>query len=158
MDTTIFSRWIDVFISAAGANMEDEWIVLLYHTLRLHMTVSVIERLVKKIAVIALPAHTSDRVHPLDVSVFGPMKHYNNKSVRKITLDGQRKISGQYKLKGLNMWAAIIDGFQKSVTKKNIASGFEKSGLWSLNPQILWKSGICESAKYQKTLTLAQFR
>lgn len=160
VNTKIFFEWVDVFISAARANIkEDEWIVLLYDALRLHMTGSVIERLVKrKIAVIALPAHTSDRVQPLDVSVFGQMKQYTNKSLSKMALDAQKKISGQYKLNGLNIWAAIMDAFKQSVKKENSASGFAKSGLWPLNPQILCESRIRELAKCQKTLTLAQFQ
>lgn len=85
VDTNFFKRWVDGFIPVTrGRVCEDKWIVLFYDGLRAHMSSHVIDKLAdNKIAVMALPSHTSDCLHPLYVSVFGPYKRFSNLCLEK---------------------------------------------------------------------------
>lgn len=78
VDGRIFFQWIDIFLDRFKRNSNpNRWTVLFYDALRAHMTSEVIEKLYEgRVAVIALLAHTSGRVQPLDVSVLGPFKHF----------------------------------------------------------------------------------
>lgn len=75
--TRVFNLWVKRFVSVVRSNeTPKEWKLLFNDGLRSHMTAYAIKILKEaKIAVVALPAHTSDRLQPLDVIVFGPMKH-----------------------------------------------------------------------------------
>lgn len=86
-DFYLFVQWACALIPLARAQVNaGEWIVLLYDALRVHVTCEVINALhMNCIAVVAMPAHTSDRMQPLDVSVFGPFKSFANRTVQEIT-------------------------------------------------------------------------
>lgn len=73
VDTIIFQRWIDKFIYVVRHKVDEEmWIVLFFEALRAHMSPYVIEKTSKnQIAVMELPAYSSDRLQNLDVVVFG---------------------------------------------------------------------------------------
>lgn len=159
VDSYIFGRWIDRFIAAVRTDVDsNDWAVLFYDALRAHMTSTVVEKLYKeKVAVVALPAHTSDRMQPLDVSVFGPMKQYTVKHLSQRSLEMERQIPGEYKLTGIELLDAILHGYEKSITIANITSGFQKSGIWPLNAELLCTNGIRESSKEPATLTLPEF-
>lgn len=45
------------------------------------------------IAVIRSPAHTSDRLQPLDLSVFGPLKHFPNTAIEDVSRDHQKVLT-----------------------------------------------------------------
>jgi len=82
-----------------------------------------------RVVVIALPAHTSDRLQPLDVCVFGPWKHYSNQKVRELAEHGAHNTEALATLKGYDVVKAIIDGYDKSFNVANIVDGFNVSGL-----------------------------
>lgn len=65
--------------------LEDEQIVLFYDGVRSHITFNVIEKhFAAKISAMELPAHTSDRLKPLEVSVFSPFKDFAAKALENM--------------------------------------------------------------------------
>lgn len=99
------------------------------------MSSTVIEKFEKNcIAVMALPAHTSDRLQPLDVSVFCPFKHGSNKSVDERVRSSSIVSGGGVRFGGLDVRRCIHSGYQSSFTANNIESGFKKTGLWPFDP------------------------
>ena len=82
-----------------------------------------------KIHILSLPAHSSDKLQPLDVGVFGPAK--------KVWLSVKRDFGRKTNFKSISKedFPPLMkelrtrDGFKK----KNIISGFRSSGIWPLN-------------------------
>lgn len=77
---------------------------------------------------LSLPPHTSHKLQPLDVSVFGPFKSklktaFNDWHIRNIG-----KTISIYNIAELSKSA-----FLESFTPKNITSGFSKPGIWPFN-------------------------
>lgn len=144
VDTGIFRRWIDNFIPLARAHVHSsEWIILYYDALRSHMSAGVVHKLAEsKIAVMALPAHTSDRLQPLDVSVFSAFKHWTNKRIDERISHYATRFVGDKRFGGLDIWECILEGYNAALSSSNVVSGFAKSGLWPLDPAVVCKNGI----------------
>lgn len=121
VETVIFPKWVHDFIPRARERIADgEWIVLFYNVLRAHMTCEVINLFNNNmIAVMELPAHTSDHLQPLDVSVFGPLKHYVNQFIEEACAEA-RKVCVRASLDGIPVWDAIYKGYGKALAEKNV--------------------------------------
>jgi len=144
VDSGIFIRWAREFIKQIREKYGlQDWIVLFYDACRAHMTYEVINLFyTNKIAVIALPAHSSDRTRPLDVSVFGPMKHYANSAIARIAKEQSLVHRRFERLPGIDVWESIDEAFGSAFSISNIRSGFRKTGLWPYNPQTLVQGRI----------------
>lgn len=56
------------------------------------------------IAAVALTAQTSDRLQPLDGSVFGPLKHFANAAIVDITTVMETDTPNSVYMTGLDTW------------------------------------------------------
>lgn len=92
-ETFLFTKWARNFISVARFHVADnKRTVLFYDYSRSYMTsIAVKEFCRNRIAVIASPAHTSDRLQPLDVSVFGTLYSYVNPALKNKTAIQNRR-------------------------------------------------------------------
>lgn len=76
---------------------------------------------------ITFPPHSSHRLQPLDVSVYGPLKtRYNQTCAEYMTSNAGKPIT-IYNIAELSA-KAYIEAFNKA----NLIKGFEKTGIWSL--------------------------
>lgn len=134
VDTVIFQRWVEIFILNGWSALEEKkWIVLYYDGLRAQMYSAVIEDLLKhKSFAIVLPDHTSNRLQPLEVSLFGPLKHHVTARVKdcfaKACAMGYNK-----KVGGLDLWKSIVHAFGDAFTLDNASSGFTNSRRWFID-------------------------
>lgn len=147
VDTRIFEQWIEAFKPVARQHVSNEtWLVLFYDAFRAHMTARVIGILANsRIAVMVLPAHTSDRLQPLDVSVFGPFKHRTNQAVNDRLRSFVVASRSGLRFSSLDIWRCIQSGYRLSFSKENIESGFKKSGIWPLDFTVVCANGIRKS-------------
>lgn len=60
-----------------------------------------------KMVVVALPGHTCDRRQPLDVSIFGPLKHVSNRVIEEANRTAPELYMRYEKLEGLQIWEYI---------------------------------------------------
>ena len=81
--------------------------------------------------IVTLPPHTSHKLQPLDVAVFGPMKTSFNKQVDSWMLQNPGK-----PLRLLNMGKLMGLALIRSATPANILSGFRAAGIWPLDSEI----------------------
>lgn len=155
VDSNIFKKWAHKFVADVRARNDNErWMILFYDACRSHMTTAAIDVFrAANIAVMALPAHTSDRLQPLDVSVFGPLRHFVNTSLTHMALEAKTLYRTQQKLSGGEVWRAIVAGHAKAFTPNNIKSGFLKCGLWPLNINILVSDGVRASQATESTVS-----
>jgi hypothetical protein len=75
-----------------------------------------------------MPSHSSDKLQPLDVGCFAPLKEAYSAEVMRSIQHGIHHID---KENFLDLYKEL----RKALSSKNIRSGFEASGLVPLNPQ-----------------------
>ena len=83
----------------------------------------------KKIIPLYMPPHSSDKLQPLDVSCFGPLKQYYGQQIREAIQNGYETID---KRDFLWHYEHI---HKRSFSKANILSGFRSTGLIPLQPE-----------------------
>ena len=97
-----------------------------------HIGIDIIEMArANGLSIITFPPHTSHKLQPLDVTVYGPlMCHY-------------QKAMDEWNLSHPGSRIAIYDlpecfgrAFFRDLSFDNIASGFRKSGIWPLNSDV----------------------
>lgn len=83
------------------------------------------------IHVLSFPPHTSHRLQPLDVAVFGPVQNACNQACEDWVNDNPGKRMA------IDDIAAIFKiGLEKGASEKNMMAGFKASGISPLNRQI----------------------
>lgn len=128
IDTTQFFDWAKLFTKKIREHISTEyWLVMFYDGLREHISLQVVKLFLDaKIVIMALPAHTSHRLQPLDVSVFGSLKHfirtYLSKRASEFLSHGIRH---EHNLG--DICAAIKYGHNASFTVQNINSAFKRT-------------------------------
>lgn len=74
---------------------------------------------------VALPAHTSHRTQPLDVSVFSPMKtHVRNAFNNRLLALCDEQRNGVFNICGI-----LHDSYNSALSYNNIVNGFVNCGL-----------------------------
>ncbi|KAJ8932510.1 hypothetical protein NQ314_014602 [Rhamnusium bicolor] len=82
------------------------------------------------ITMVSFPPHTSHRLQPLDVSVFGPFKTYCNVSFNDWMINPE---NNNRKISILNIAKLISTPFYKAFTPENIVKGFKITGIHPFN-------------------------
>lgn len=83
-----------------------------------------------RILVLVLPPHSTHRLQPLDVSLFAPLASYYTKGLNELMMNSLAMVSMSKRA----FWSVFWPAWQKAFTPANIASGFEKTGIWPYNP------------------------
>ncbi|MCO5611041.1 hypothetical protein L7F22_065291 [Adiantum nelumboides] len=95
-----------------------------------HVTLDVVENARSMgIDIITLPAHTSHKLQPLDVSVFKSLKV----QFRKERDIWQQKASSRQASK-TELATIVAKGIKSSFMELNIKAGFRATGIWPLDP------------------------
>ena len=110
----------------------DNKILLIMDNAECHMSIHAVEYAIRHgIVIVTLPPHTTAKLQPLDVSVFGPFKTC------------LRRVQEDYKLTHPNV--AITEqmlpemasqAWIRAATPSNILSGFAATGIWPINRDI----------------------
>lgn len=85
-----------------------------------------------RILVLILPPHTTQRLQPLDVSLFSPLSHAYTRYLDSYTHAGQGWVSMTKRM----FWPIFKNAWRDSFTPRNILSGFAKTGIWPLKAKI----------------------
>ena len=138
MTTQLFSHWISHFIRALesrGGVSPSNRHLLVVDGHNSHVTLEVVQKAMDVgLDIITLPSHTSHRLQPLDVSIFGPFKRAFKRYRDAWTL--RNKGQGATK-QVLAHWVSA--GLQRALTVSNIQAGFRSTGIWPLNPRAVDK-------------------
>lgn len=153
------SGWInsDIFVSVLKHIQKhtlctkDNPILLLCDNHESHISLEAINYAKENgIIYLSFPPHTSHRLQPLDVGVFGPFK-----SKLKIAFNNWHTMNPGKALTIYNIPKLVKIAYFESFTAKNITSGFNKPGIWPLNelafsdedfaPTEVYKSGNVET-------------
>lgn len=126
-----FVKVLRHFINHSGASIENQCLLLLDNH-QSHVNLDVI-KLAKEngVHLLTFPPHCSHRLQPLDVGVYGPFKNYYNTAAAAWMTSNPGKTISIYTVPEL-----VKSSFNRSMTRNNILSSFEKSGIHPLNPEI----------------------
>ena len=83
------------------------------------------------VIMLSLPAHTTRRTQPLDVAFFRPLKVYNNQAIEKWLRTNAGRSVTVFQVASL-----LCDAYNQAATVGCAKNGFEKCGLWPVNPDV----------------------
>ena len=107
-------------------------ILLLMDNAECHMSIRAIEYAINNgIVIVTLPPHRTDKLQPLDVSVFGPFKSCLKAIIHDYTLMHPHTHITEHLLPEFASKAWV-----KACTPSNVLSGFAATGIWPINSNI----------------------
>ena len=149
MMSDIFISWFDLFCK----QQTQRPLLLVYDGHSTHLTSSIIKKArSENITIIKLPPHTTDRLQPLDVCCFKPLKIQWDKAIAKFqqTNNARRITKSEFVDLVGQVWSSAF-------TEKNILKSFEKTGMYPVNrtryPEIAFKPNLLSVYKDLKHLT-----
>ena len=83
------------------------------------------------VIMLSLPAHTTHRTQPLDVAFFRPLKVYYNQAIEKWLRTNAGRSVTVFQVASL-----LCDAYNQAATVGCANNGFEKCGLWPVNPDV----------------------
>ncbi|XP_030767040.1 uncharacterized protein LOC115890832 [Sitophilus oryzae] len=126
-----FVKYLDHFIKYAKCSKENKCILVLDNH-DSHISPKALNTCkLNGIHLLTLPPHTSHRLQPLDVSVFGPFKKYYNEQADAwmVSHPGQT-----ISLK--NIPALVGLAYVRAFSPSNITKGFSTTGIYPFNPHL----------------------
>ena len=106
-----------------------------------------------RILVHRLPHHTTHRLQPLDIGVFGALSTAYSKQLNAL----QHKSLGLVSISKRLFYPLFRDTFEEAFEKSRIEHAFEKAGIWPFNPlvviDILKKPSLEELSQLEKPKT-----
>lgn len=151
VDSEIFTDWSKKFVEeTAKLRQEFGYILLTLDGYLGHLSLPALQHMAdNNVIVVALPAHTSHRTQVLDVSCFGPMK-----LALKDLFHSRSLATSQtpYARNDIYTLAELIKiAYRKSMTPRNICSGFSSTGVWTdtgVNPCVIRKDDFTLHGQY----------
>ena len=88
-----------------------------------------------------LPPHSTHRLQPLDVGLFGPLSRAYSTQLNKLIHTSQGMVSMSKRF----FWPLFNEAWKSAFTDVNITSAFASTGVWPLNPSIILNKMISNS-------------
>ena len=131
MNGELFSRVLNHFIKHMGCFIENLAVVFMGNH-ESHLGIEVIEMArMSGLSIITFPPHTSHKLQPLDVAVYGPLKCHYKKTVNEWNLSHPASRITIYDLP-----KCFNRAFFRALSFENIDSGFKKTEIWPLNSEV----------------------
>ncbi|XP_023215632.1 uncharacterized protein LOC111618357 isoform X2 [Centruroides sculpturatus] len=131
MDVDLFLKYIGHFIKYVRPSMEAP-VILILDGHASHKSLGAINLCRDNgIKLITLPPHTSNKMQPLDVAIYGPFKTYLYQEIDKYMTNypGVR-------ITDFTMGPLIKEAYIRAFAPENIMKGFQRSGISPYNPDI----------------------
>lgn len=141
MTSELFPQVMEHFIKHTQSSKENPTL-LICDNHESHISIKVVEIARKAgVTVLTLPPHTSNKLQPLDLAVFGPFKSFYNAAVDEWML----KHPG-IPLTIYQVAECVGQAFMRSMTPCNIEAGFKKAGIVPFDPSVFTDSDFLLSA------------
>lgn len=126
-----FLKFLDHILASVKCSKEDRALLVLDNH-ETHLSPEALEKAsAAGLVMVTFPPHTSHRLQPLDISVYGPLKTYYNQSVESWLFNNKGKTFDIY-----TVAEALGISYPRAFTPQNILSGFRKSGIYPLDQGI----------------------
>lgn len=131
MTKELFIEVMKHFVKHTGSSV-DRRTLLIYDNHESHISPQVVKIARENgVSILTLPPHCSDRMQPLDVSVYHPLKNAYNTAA-----DGWMSKHPAETITIYNIAEIFGIAFEKSMSAKNIKSGFRDAGIFPFDPTI----------------------
>jgi len=129
-DSKISLEWIKrVFDPQTKVRAHQKPRVLICDGFGTHETLEILEYcLENNIILCRIPSHTSHKLQPCDIGVFGPLKAAYRDEVERLYRGGANTVGKEH------FTSLYSPAREKALTSKNIMAGWIKAGLYPFNP------------------------
>ena len=126
MTTKIFQSWFPRFLKA----VEERPLLLILDGHLTHVSIEIIEMARESdVTIVKLPPHVTDKLQPLDVSCFGPLKRLWERVLNDhVSVWGTKEPMQRHVFCNL-----ISEVWHKGLTPDNIVAGFKACGVYPLD-------------------------
>lgn len=139
-----FVDWLQLFIQKVRPS-ENNKALLILDNHESHKSYEALDLAAKNhITFLSIPPHTSHKLQPLDVAVYGPIKKYFEIEVNSFQKEHPGRIINQYDIAKL-----FTGAYLKGATPGNAISGFRASGIYPLNRHIIGDEHFAPSEVYE---------
>ena len=123
MTTGIFTEWFKKFTT----QVTERPLMLIFYGHLTHVSIVVIEKAINEnIVIVKLPPHVTDKMQPLDVCCFGPLKREWERLLNEYINTWGPKVPIR-KAKFVDMLGTI---WYKGLSPENVKAGFRATGIW----------------------------
>lgn len=144
VNTEKFLSWLHIFVEKVRPTEERKALLLLDNH-ESHKSYAVLDYASNNnVIFLSIPPHTSHRLQPLDVAVYGPIKKYFEMEVNTFQKAHLGRIINQYDVAKL-----FTNAYLKGATPANAISGFRASGIYPFNKQAIGEEHFAPSEIYQ---------
>ena len=128
MTTELFETWFSKFAAEVAVRP----LLLLYDGHLTHVSLEVIERAIKEdIHIIKFPPHVTDKLQPLDVACFGPLKR-----LWEIELNSWvNEFGPRMPMRKANFVNKLGEIWYKGLSPENIKAGFRATGVFPVDKE-----------------------
>lgn len=131
MSTDIFDQWLDHFIQQTRCSIHRP-VLLLMDNHQSHVSIATICKAKDNgITLLTFPPHCSHKLQPLDLTVYGPLKRYFNRSSDAWQLDNPGKTMSIYDIAGI-----LGQSYPRAFTPENITAGFKAAGIYPFDRDV----------------------
>lgn len=124
----VFFDWMHFFVEHVRPTSEKK-ILLLLDNHESHKYYPALDYASKNnVVILSLAPHTTHKMQPMDVAVYGPLKTYFEREVNLFQKSHPGRIINQYDVARL-----LSPAFLKSAVAQNAVHGFERPGIWPVN-------------------------
>ncbi|KAL4122703.1 hypothetical protein QTP88_014986 [Uroleucon formosanum] len=129
----IFLIWLEFFVEVrVGRTTPDKKIILVLDNHESHKYYPALKYATDNhIISVSFAPHTTHKIQPLDVSVFGPIKRFYEQEINIFQTNYSSRIINQYDVAKIFSPAYLI-----GATPHNAVSGFKCTGIWPFNLKI----------------------
>lgn len=127
----MFLRFLDHFIAHVKCSKEER-VILLLDNHETHLSIEALDRASDAgIIMVTFPPHCSNKLQPLDLTVYGPLKTFYNQALDDWHLNNSGKTFNIYSV------AEVVGTvFPRALSTKNIVSGFKAAGIFPLDRNV----------------------
>nr|CAI5864017.1 unnamed protein product [Callosobruchus analis] len=98
------------------------------------------------VVLLQLPGHTTNRLQPLDVSLFNPMENYFVKAVERFLRTNPGVPVSQY-----NMTPLLNEVYANAASIATIQNGFRRGGIWPVDRAVFIQANFVPAALLLET-------
>lgn len=127
----LYVEWLVHFKDKTNASIENP-VLLILDNHSTHCSVEAYDYCIANgIEVVSLPPHTSHRLQPLDLTIFGPLN-----TAFDDACDAQMKENGYLAITSEQLPSLLKIAWNKICSTEKAVSGFESAGIYPYNPNI----------------------
>ena len=126
MMTEVFAKWFEKFT----ALVKEGPLLIIFDRHLTHVSIQVIEKAINEdVTILKLPPHVTDKLQPLDVAGFGPLKRAWEKNLNAwINQWGPKE-----PMKKAAFVNQLCDIWHKGLSLDNVKAGFKVTGIYPVN-------------------------